>query len=114
MSQGTPADLVTPLLGSQSCSPLVGVRTNRCRECDGCGIVDTGRGVGDDIRTATCSSCDGTGLARTLQQLIEERRELLQEMRSCGGDVETRETLRAQVAVLDVEIAELRRSGRAA
>lgn len=104
MSQGIPVDLVTPLLGSQSCSPLVGVRTNRCPTCEGGGIV------GSERSHATCPDCAGTGLARTLADLVQERGALLREMRACGNDVETRELLRAQVAVLDVEIAEMRRA----
>lgn len=97
---------VQALLGTPSCSPVVG-RKNNCWECEGAGIV------GDERKHGRCPSCDGTGLARTLQSLIAERRSLLQEMRA-AGDIQAREVLRGQVALLDVEIAELRRSGRAA
>lgn len=100
-------DLVSPLLGTQSCSPLVGVRTNRCPTCEGGGIV------GDERKHRSCPDCAGTGLARTLADLIQERRALLNEMRA-ERDITARELLRATVAVLDVEIAEMRRSQEAA
>ena len=50
---------------------------------------------------------------RTLPDLIAERRVLLNEMRA-ERDITARELLRATVAVLDVEIAEMRRSQEAA
>lgn len=96
---------VDALLGTQSCSPLVGavMERNRCPTCEGSGIV------GDERSHRSCSDCAGTGLAKTLADLIAERRELLCEMRAAGNDVTTREMLRAQVAVLDVEIAAMKR-----
>lgn len=89
--------------------PLVGVRTNRCHACDGCGVIGVDRGTRHPGDSRRCSDCDGTGLARTLADLIQERREILNEMRS-SRDMTTRETLRAVVAALDVEIAEMRRA----
>ncbi len=46
---------VDALLGTQSCSPLVGVRMSQCPTCNGGGIV------GDERKHATCEECAGTG-----------------------------------------------------
>lgn len=75
-----------------------------CHVCSGGGIV------GDERSHRSCSVCAGIGLARTLQDLLAERRVLLQEMRAAGarGEIAVRETIRAEVAVLDAEIAAAR------
>lgn len=100
---------VQALLGSQSCSPRVGVR-NVCAACDGSGIV------GSERAHRSCPSCDGSGLAYTLEQLIERKGCALAAMRRahCEGNVERREEMRGEVAHWDDMIADLRRSGRAA
>lgn len=107
MDDSTPRDIgsaVDALLGSQSCSPLVGVRTNRCSTCEGSGVV------GDERAHRNCRDCAGTGLARTIVDLVEERAEVRRSMRAAhvAGDIAAREEMRAQVARLDVEIAAMR------
>lgn len=108
-STGGLGDLVSPLLGTQSCSPRVGVR-NVCAACDGSGIV------GDERSHCSCPTCDGSGLAYTLEQLIERKGDELRAMRAAhvAGDIERREQLRAQAAHWDDMIAEARRSQEAA
>jgi len=97
-------DLVTPLLGTQSCSPLVG-RSNNCPTCDGGGIV------GDERSHRSCRDCHGTGLASRLEQLIEEKRAALARMHAYhrAGRISEREAVRAEVAEIDDEIARERR-----
>lgn len=96
---------VQALLGTPACAPQVG-RKNNCWECDGGGIV------GDERSHRNCPTCGGTGLARTLEQLIAERSEVLRYMHEAhaAGSIDRRESLRAEVAELDVMIADLRRA----
>jgi DnaJ-class molecular chaperone len=100
-----PVDLVSPLLGTPSCSPVVG-RTNNCSSCEGGGIV------GDERSHRSCPDCHGTGLAWTLEQLIESRSTVLRWMHEAHarGEIDRRESLRAEVAELDVMIASMRRA----